>query len=896
MTWFRKEAQTSAATSPSDGSTAHPALKLLIETLDGGEGWTEYRSAEEAWWYPGALGHRFYVLAEDEGEATLCLDVILFKNVLQSEKMYEDLNTINADAGCWWVWHDPATSQIMLSSHASLNKVPVFSRVKGVIWSVEASYAAEAIVAEWTGKFSAQAARANHPHRGPRSNRDGWLRNAPTAAAREGTSALPVVVTEAERALLVAAASAMAPATHFSSTAEHVLQGSVAGRTQLVVSPRWHETAGYGLQAVVAAGSGTLRDVAALNRELAQPAQRLGRGFGAGGYVLTAAGVCFTTFATHFALENWSSNDIGSAIASWSGVPRLGTSTSSVPDANECFDALQSAAKGGVLALGDETGCRSNEPLLSLVLIHNLIPLVLSYGLSRQEPDVWTIVEHAHHFSRHTRNTLLEGTIDQLHEKLSHIVADRFSERGLPLPCAAYAPSAEGEEALLQIARRTKPGILSTHIDSHVVAGAFPSALVERLDVRDAQLLPYLDDFDVAVPDLADAQRWAALVSAASTVQATTLHLRVVIEGSKLEPAGTDAAATAAAVQDLQLRRLVRKVAIGPNDLGYPDPISWEEVVQVAVAPLLVFADSVTFSNERADLTFGPLSMTVRVEQRLQEDESIIRVTSEVTLATTTGDQSHQQITAGLQQHCGAGALRVVDQALQSYMAVRLTPTGRFVLQTFAGWIITQLDEAAHLWNLLTANESVRQAASVAVLSTPLPVESFSTAVYGPPMSGKWLPERWRSIRNSATEALREKGIMRGYENYEVTYFCETIPDLAMELDNTPRSQFFRRHGPGLVLRARILPPAGQTLSEDVIESLCSSFNDLLCSSTAHVFSGFSPMGCAEYGLSMIAYLPSYAIGPEWYADEMLGGCVGNIVYAHLAAVHVVVETSATLL
>jgi hypothetical protein len=894
MTWFRKDVTAHSSTSSTettvsfDPNTVDQDLSSLLETLDGGEGWTQYTSHSEGWWFPGVLGHRFRVLENAGQESVLCLDVVLFQHVLQTEQLFEDLNRVNSEAGCWWVWYDSVSAQVVLSSHASLRRAPVFSRVRGALWSVEASYAAEALVAEWAGRFVGQVAYTHHPVRGSRPERDGWLQNEPTTSGREGTSALPVVVTNAERELVRVSALATAPSVSFASSETFVLEGTVDRKPRLVVLPWWDSVMGYGLRSVVSSSVSSLQEIADLNRDLAQPHRRFERALGAGGYVMTAAGACFTTFVAHFTLENWASNDFAAALTHWAGVGLLAEGSHTLPDPLEWAAALLATTSNSTPVLGDEAGLSSEEPLLSLLMINNVLPFVVSYRLAQHGPTEWALVQHTHNFSYHRQAVLCAGTRDTVLADFSRVIAETVVGAGLPLPCAAHARSEHGKDALFLLAMAANPAVLAAHVDAHVLAGPYTASLLERVASRTEGLPLYEDTPARDVSSRETARHWVGLVSSEEAVSAATLHLRVATEGAKAHRAGTDSSMVSAAVQDLQLRRMLRQVAMRPEDWGAPDSISWEEVLLRVVSPLLVLTDSVTYGHEWAALTLGPLSIRVGIEQRLADDPSVIRVTSTVSIATIVDGQPYTGVQTALQPHCGVGALGLYDGNLQSFVAARLTPSGRYVLQSFAGWVVAQLDEAAHLWRTLTSNRSMLDSHGLEVLTAPLPTESFNTALYGPPMSGGWLPERWRTIRQMAVQELTQSGVPRGYENYEVTFLCETIPDLAMELINTPRVQFIDRHGPGLLLRARVLPPAGTEIEDEEIAALCATFNSALQNSSEHFLVGFSPLGCSEYGLSMTAYMPAYVVGPEWFSDEMLAGSVYNAVRANLASVHFV--------
>ena len=903
MTLFRKNRTATSrgeTHAHSDHSNTHSALHSLLETLDGGEGWMEYRSGTEAWWYPGQLGHLFRVIDDPSRGSALCLDIVLFERVVENDKLYENLNAINTGAGLWWVWYDRERSQVTLSAHASLDKTPVFMQVRGTLWCVEASYAAETIATEWSGRIDGKTAKAGHTTRGPRPNRDGWLLNVPTAPAREGSSALPVVVTDVEHELLVAAASVLAPGVHFSSSRKRILTGDIGDETRIVVAPCWHAVAGYGLRSVVAIESRSLVEVAALNKELAQTSRRLERPIGAGAFVVTTAGTCFTTFVDHFTLENWATKDLSSAVTSWSGAGLLGiVSVSPGCDTYACLSALLEPTLGSDLVLGDEDNCSTEEPLLSTVVSDRVgMPIVLSYRITQRAPDSWDVVEHYHHSTHHNKTVLRSGSREVITREFSEVVKQRFSkitEFGMPLPHAAHARSEVGREALVKIALCTEASTLRMRSEAHKIAGVFTATFVERVAVLSMELLQLPDADTPLVASLEDAQGWAKLVSDITTVDAATLHLRVATEGWKVALTDIEqAAAITAAVQELQLRRLVLNNTTDSQHNGGPAPISWDEVLFVAVSPLLIYANAVTHRDEWVELGIGPLTVRIGVEKRLAEDPQTLRVTSEIRVAEVDSATVYTHLAATLQQQCGVGSLRIKNDELQSFGAVKLTPTGRYVLQSFAGWLVAQVDEAAAVWKMLKADAVTWHHTGVSALSTPLPVDSLSVALYGSRMSGKWLPERWPSIRRAIIESLSAAGVTQGYMNYEVTYFGENTPDLAMELHNTPHMShhnFYSLHGPGLLLRARVLPPAGPSVSGEDAKKICDEFNDRLLNSSEHVFVGFSPLGCQQYGINMTAYVPAYVIGPEWYDDEMLAGCIGNFIFAHLASAHFIASS-----
>ena len=267
-------------------SRAEALAELIVQELDGGEGWVAHTPGCW-WWFPSQLAAQVRYSPPGEGA-----QVEAFIHVVRGATLTNDLNhwlnDLNAQSLGWWWWFDDTDGAVYCSVRCSAEPVAwwwsfLLSRVLP-----HAATVAKSMAALLASAGLGAVATAAHPELGLRPQPDGWLQGV-ELGPRDMAACLDPWIAASELSRLHTALSVITGAdSHDVSAPFQVLIKDDDGEPIMTMRRHWHASWGWGWQLTTMTGiqapgrrfdepAGTL--AADLNREQAmssEPANRFG--------------------------------------------------------------------------------------------------------------------------------------------------------------------------------------------------------------------------------------------------------------------------------------------------------------------------------------------------------------------------------------------------------------------------------------------------------------------------------------------------------------------------------------------------------------------------------------------------------------------------------------------
>lgn len=267
-------------------SRAEALAELLVQELDGGEGWT-IQTPGALWWFPARLAVRVSYSPPGAG-AQIDARIHVVRGATLTADLNHWLNDLNAQSLGWWWWFDEATGDVYCSLRCAAEPVAwwwafILSRVLP-----HAATVAESMAGLLASVGQGDVAAVAHPELGPRPRRDGWIAGV-ELGPRDMSASLDPWLAESELARLHSALTSITGIdSHDVSDPLHVVIKDVEGEPIIMLRKHWHASWGWGWQFTTLTGlqaPGRRFDLEAgglaviLNREQAmssEPADRFG--------------------------------------------------------------------------------------------------------------------------------------------------------------------------------------------------------------------------------------------------------------------------------------------------------------------------------------------------------------------------------------------------------------------------------------------------------------------------------------------------------------------------------------------------------------------------------------------------------------------------------------------
>lgn len=247
------EIQTRRASGPLAGalqagnSRAQAFAELLIEGLDGGEGWIDHRSASW-WWYPSRLAVEIRYSDSETSAATVRVEICVVREAELNDELVRWLNDLNAHSLGWWWWVDLAKGEVYCTIQCQVE--PHLWWWPLVMQQVlpHAVTVAEAMAPILADAGQGSVAEVSHPTRGVRSQADGWIFGT-QLGPRDMSASLDPWISDTELSRMEQALTLVtgrnpdvvqAPLT--------VVLGSEDGYSRIVLRRHWHASWGWSWQ------------------------------------------------------------------------------------------------------------------------------------------------------------------------------------------------------------------------------------------------------------------------------------------------------------------------------------------------------------------------------------------------------------------------------------------------------------------------------------------------------------------------------------------------------------------------------------------------------------------------------------------------------------------------
>lgn len=225
---------------------------LLIQDLDGGEGWVDHRDGSR-WWYPGRLAVELRPRVAGS-VSQLDVRIRVVRGAVLTQDLTQWLNDLNAHALGWWWWYDEATGDLYCFMKCVIDpKVWWWPLVMNRVLP-HAVTVAERMAPTLSAAGMANVADEVHPTRGPRPQVDGWLLGT-QLGPRDMSASLDPWIAESELMRLDGALSVITGSQdHNVQAPMTVIVPNNTGDQQVVLTRHWHSAWGWGWQIATLTG------------------------------------------------------------------------------------------------------------------------------------------------------------------------------------------------------------------------------------------------------------------------------------------------------------------------------------------------------------------------------------------------------------------------------------------------------------------------------------------------------------------------------------------------------------------------------------------------------------------------------------------------------------------